>query len=223
MDIELKEASFSYGEHLVIDQLNFKMKPGKVYALFGPNGRGKTTLLKLINHSLTLDTGSLIGVPDNRMFIWDSTLPFKFLTGNEFISYTMSLKKKTVNSGELLSISTLLGLDPNTQLNQFVGSYSKGMVYKLLLIIVLLSKPELLLLDEPFTELDTRVNRQMSKLLRESSISTVLFSTHTAEIAFRYSEVILYLEANKIISEETSSFKNATELEDYIAGAMGKS
>ncbi|NVY96595.1 ATP-binding cassette domain-containing protein [Lactobacillus sp. DCY120] len=219
MKIKISNLSFSYDQTPVFSNLDFNFSDGRIFALFGPNGRGKTTLLRLLNGDLEPGRGNFINIPKSRMFILGSDIPFNYLSGLEFIEYILFLKKIECQQQLIFSVADELGLSHH-QLQQYVDTYSEGMKYKTLMVCVYLAKPKLLLLDEPFTALDLQTNMQLSKLLGSSSIGTIIFSTHTAELAIQYSEQILYLESNRIISARTSQFESPHMLERYLRDLM---
>lgn len=220
MDIEIKKMSFSYDNHEVFNDFNFLFEETGIFSIFGPNGRGKTTLLSLLNNDLLPVEGTISGVSKNRMIILNSNIPFSFLTGMDFIVMSLKINSKGINNNEIYRRAREIGLDIDTLNRNYISSYSRGMRFKLLMIIVLVSSPELLLLDEPFTELDSITNQNLVTILEKSGIKQIIFSTHTAEVAYKYSDKILYLQKDGIDKKNTSDFNSVSDLNKYIYTKM---
>ncbi|ALA71888.1 hypothetical protein GT50_18385 [Geobacillus stearothermophilus 10] len=158
-----------------VNQVSFHLTEKAIIGISGRNGSGKTTLLKLIAGLLIPDEGNvmLFGQPLNdrnakenvsillegsRSFYWN-------LRGRENLEYFCQLNKIRNMKKEIDNMIELLRLD--TFIDNLTGSYSRGMQQKLSLAIALLSKPKLLILDEPTNGLDYESKVQLSKILQQ--------------------------------------------------------
>ncbi|MGG6432711.1 ABC transporter ATP-binding protein [Anoxybacillus sp. D401a] len=158
-----------------VNQVSFRLTEKAIIGISGRNGSGKTTLLKLIAGLLIPDEGNvmLFGQPLNdrnakenvsillegsRSFYWN-------LRGRENLEYFCQLNKIRNMKKEIDNMIELLRLD--TFIDNLTGSYSRGMQQKLSLAIALLSKPKLLILDEPTNGLDYESKVQLSKILQQ--------------------------------------------------------
>jgi ABC-type multidrug transport system ATPase subunit len=131
---------------------------------------------------------------------------------------TFKLNNTEVIEKNIQEIGKAIALE--NELNHYINSYSNRMKYKLLIICALIIQPYLLLLDEPFTELDPVTNYKLVDLFKSTKINTILFSTHTADIAYNYGTTLLYLQKNGVCENKISDFKSANELNSYITKKM---
>lgn len=215
--MKLKNISKSYNSKIILDKINYSLQDNKIYSLFGINGVGKTTLLNIINGNIEPDHGEIV-TSKRMMFIPNNKIPFQYMTGIEFIEMTLKLKRITYEKKDLDSMIDQFRL--SDQINSFIIDYSQGMKYKLLIIIAIFDDSQLLLLDEPFNELDL-ITREQIKIIfsKIKKRKTILFSTHNPEISFMYSDVILFLESNKLIDND-NTFETSKHLETYIKQKM---
>ncbi len=176
-----------FGKVLAVDQLSIQVNQGEIFGLVGPDGAGKTTFLRMVCNLLDPDTGSITigGIPAPR-FPRERLgyMPQKFslygdLTISENINFfasLYSLDKKTVRqrSEEMLRITGLSGFE-----NRLADNLSGGMKQKLALTSALMTRPELMILDEPTYGVDPVSRKEFWQILyrlNENNI-TVLVST----------------------------------------------
>lgn len=168
----LENVSYRYDKSPVLQGIDLRLEPGEILGLFGHNGAGKTTSIKLILGLMTPDQGSLsvlggqagdphvtqhIGyLPENVMF-------YPQLTGREILSHFARLKGAALRQvPELLEqVGLSDAMDARTK------TYSKGMRQRLGLAQALLGQPKLLMLDEPTVGLDPVATADLYRLLRE--------------------------------------------------------
>lgn len=213
--IKIKNISFGYDVNLLFNDFSVDIETGKNYAIFGENGIGKTTFLNILNEKLSYD-GKITGIPDRRMMIATPAVPIDYITGFEFLEMTFELKKIVVSRQKILDLSIVLGLSEDVLFNRYISEYSKGMKYKLLMVISLLSKIDLLLLDEPFSELDIKTNNILSSLMKKT-IKTVIFTTHTPMLALMYADYIcIFDKKNGMTMNKADFFKDEQQLMNFI-------
>jgi ABC-type multidrug transport system ATPase subunit len=215
--VELNRVSRLYGSFVALREVTVSLAAGSSVVILGENGAGKSTLLKVIAglQSPSYGTVSLFGENprDQRgvvAYMSHSTMLYDELTGIENLTYFGSLHTEGVGRGVLQQKAaealTEVGLDPaNTRR---VGEYSQGMRQRASLARVLLSEPDLLLLDEPFSNLDvgsaqsmiTRLLAYVARPSRSGLARTLLLTTHQAELARPLAQSTLTLNAGRLVS-----------------------
>jgi heme ABC exporter ATP-binding subunit CcmA len=205
----LDNVSKLFGSFAALRQVSVEFAPGRCYVLLGENGAGKSTLLRILAGLLRPSFGQVtvfgedephearerIGYMSHAPMLYDE------LTAEENLTYFASLYpgRACLAPAEALR---QVGLDP--ALTRTLGQYSQGMRQRTSLARVLLSVPELLLLDEPFSNMDVDSARQMVELLahfRHGS-RTIVLTTHQRELAAPIADWVLTLHAGRVASFE---------------------
>jgi heme ABC exporter ATP-binding subunit CcmA len=201
----LTSVSKLFGTFAALKQVTLNFLPGRCYVLLGENGAGKSTLLRLLAGLLHPSFGTVeifgsstpqeerhrIGYMSHAAMLYDE------LTAVENLAYFASLygNRRCLSPEETLRA---VGLDP--ALPRSVGQYSQGMRQRTSLARVLISEPELLLLDEPFSNMDVTSAHQMVELLggfrRENR--TIVLTTHQRELAEPIADEYVFLKAGRI-------------------------
>ena len=208
----LVQVSKLFGTFAALRQVSVDFEPGNCYVLVGENGAGKSTLLRILAGLLRPSFGKVkvfgglephearerIGYMSHAPMLYDE------LTAQENLRYFASLYP----GRECLAPDDALrqvGLDPDLQ--RKFGQYSQGMRQRTSLARVLLAQPELLLLDEPFSNMDVESVSQMVQLLagfRRHNRTTVL-TTHQRESAAPIADWVLALHAGRVASLDPGS------------------
>ena len=205
----LEAVSKLFGSFAALRQVSAQLESGRCYVLIGENGAGKSTLLRILAGLLRPSMGTVrvfgdlephdararIGYMSHAPMLYDE------LTGQENLRYFARLyaDRPCLSPSDAL---TQVGLDPD--LPRTLGQYSQGMRQRTSLARVLLSVPELLLLDEPFSNMDVESARQMVKLLarfRHGS-RTIVLTTHQRDLAAPIADYVLALHAGRVASFE---------------------
>ena len=205
----LEGVSRLFGSFAALRQVSVDLQPGRCYVLIGENGAGKSTLLRILAGLLRPSFGTVkvfdgldpqeararIGYMSHAPMLYDE------LTAVENLRYFSSLYpgRASLSPEEALR---QVGLDP--ELPRTLGQYSQGMRQRTSLARVLLPVPELLLLDEPFSNMDVESVNQMVTLLagfRHSS-RTIVITTHQREHAAPIADWVLALKAGRVASFE---------------------
>ena len=203
----LESVSRLFGSFAALRQVTVDFAPGRCYVLLGENGAGKSTLLRILAGLLHPSAGKVtvfgnldphaargrIGYMSHAPMLYDE------LTGLENLDYFRSLYTgATCLAPE--DVLRQVGLDP--ALPRTLGQYSQGMRQRTSLARVLLSQPELLLLDEPFSNMDVESVSQMVQLLAKfrTGNRTILLTTHQRDLAAPIADAILTLRAGKLES-----------------------
>jgi len=208
----LQNVSKLFGSFAALRQVSVDLEPGKCYVLIGENGAGKSTLLRILAGLLRPTHGTITVFGDEAPheararigYMSHAPMLYDELTGQENLRYFASLypDRNCLAPAEALR---QVGLDPD--LPRSLGQYSQGMRQRTSLARVLLPVPELLLLDEPFSNMDIESTRQMVELLagfRQSS-RTIVITTHQREHAAPIADWILRLHAGRVASFDAGS------------------
>ncbi len=181
--------SKSYADKPVIDNFNYQFQPG-CYAIIGPNGTGKSTLLRLLAGITEPDTGAIlmngynlsespVQVKAMLGYAPDKAMIYPFLTGREFLNLVICLKPET-RSEELIKLLQKFKIE--SFLDTQIKDMSLGTQKKFFLIIALMSNPALVLMDEPTNGIDIEAKVRLIEhlnLCRKKSI--ILYATHDSE------------------------------------------
>src|ERR1700738_3809066 len=198
----LENVSKLFGSFAALRQVSVELELGKCYVLIGENGAGKSTLLRILAGLLRPSFGIVKVFGDDEPhdardrigYMSHAPMLYDELTGQENLRYFANLYpgRDCLSPAEALR---QVGLDP--ELPRPLGQYSQGMRQRTSLARVLLSAPELLLLDEPFSNMDVESVRQMVELLanfRHGS-RTIVITTHQRDSAAPIADYVLALEA----------------------------
>ncbi len=202
---QLESVSRLFGTFAALRQVSVDLLPGKCYVLLGENGAGKSTLLRLLAGLLLPSQGKITlfeGLEPHKArhrvgYMSHAPMLYDELTGVENLRYFQSLYPAKVCLGPEQALQQV-GLDP--ALTRTVGQYSQGMRQRASLARVLLSQPELLLLDEPFSNMDVESVQQMVQLLagfRHGS-RTIVITTHQRDLAAPIADHIVTLKAGRL-------------------------
>ena len=183
--------------HTAIEDFNLKISKGEFCSIIGPSGCGKTTLLNMIcgldksldGHISFGNNKSLENINIAYMFQTPRLLPWLNVVQN--VEVVLNKNKINSNSKEILS---LMGL--KEFLNYYPNKLSGGMQRRVALARSFASKPELLIMDEPFTSLDEPVANLLREMLVETWTrrpTTIIFVTHDIKEAIFLSDRIVFL------------------------------
>jgi heme ABC exporter ATP-binding subunit CcmA len=205
----LDRVSRLFGSFAALRQVSLDLEPGRCYVLVGENGAGKSTLLRILAGLLRPSFGTVrvfdgvephaararIGYMSHAPMLYDE------LTAEENLRYFASLYSGRACLAPADALRQV-GLDP--ELKRILGQYSQGMRQRTSLARVLLPVPELLLLDEPFSNMDIESARQMVELLSgfRQSDRTIVLTTHQRELALPIADFVLTLHAGRVDSIE---------------------
>ncbi len=207
--IECENVVKKFGSFTALDHINLNIPQGKIFGFLGPNGAGKTTLIRIINR-IILPTEGKVHFNNKELTISDieniGYLPeerglYKKMKVGEQALYLARLKGMTKSDAtkELMKWFQKFGIQP--WWNKKVEELSKGMAQKVQFITTVLHKPQLLILDEPFSGFDPiNVNLIRDEILRlKSEGSTIILSTHNMESVEELCDEIALINKAKLI------------------------
>ncbi len=217
----------AYGDKTVLDGIDLTVDAGAIFALLGPNGAGKTTTVHVLTTLLKADGGTVrvaghdlatetkavraaIGVTGQFAAV-DA-----LLTGEENLKLMADLHRLRGREGKRVVAELLERFDLVESARKQAASYSGGMRRKLDLAMTLVTKPEIVFLDEPTTGLDPRSRRTMWEIVRELTADgvTIFLTTQYLEEADQLADKIAVLDQGRIVAEGT-----ADELKRRIPGS----
>jgi iron(III) transport system ATP-binding protein len=203
--LEVEDLRHSYGEKSVVRGLSFSLERGAVGCLLGPSGCGKTTVLRCIagfepvqHGTIRLNDAVVSSIttwlpPEARrigMVFQDYAL-FPHLTVADNIGFGLHKLARTEREARIAELARLVNI--STELHQYPHEISGGQQQRVALARALAPKPDLLLLDEPFSNLDTELRERLSLELREiikASGATAILVTHDQQEAFAIADVV---------------------------------
>ncbi len=198
-----KNVNKNYGNKKVLKNINFSIPRGKIIGLLGKNGTGKTTLIKLINDLLTLDSGEIlidgkkIGVESKKIisYLPERTYLDKSMTVNEVIDM-FSEFYDNFDAKKARKLLKDLKLDVNSKLSKM----SKGMQEKVQLVLVMSRKALLYILDEPLGGVDpaTRDYILDTILTNFNEGASIIISTHLIADIERILDEVIFIDNGKI-------------------------
>lgn len=199
MVLEVKELSKQYSKVLAANKVSFSIDEGEIFALIGPNGAGKTTTIRMISTLIKPTGGDAIvagfsavnepaRVRENITYLPDEAGAYKNMTGNDYLNFMAGIFTTDLDKAReyVKRAQEICGL--GERLEDKIGSYSRGMIRKLLLARAVMTKPKLAILDEPTSGLDVinaiEIRKLIKRLASEEKMSFLLSSHNMLEIEF---------------------------------------
>ena len=209
--VQVENVSKQFGEFKAVDNVSFNIEKGSVYGLLGPNGAGKTTTIRMIMDIIAPDSGQVI-FSENQPS-GDFADQIGYLPEERGLYRKMKVKDVILFMAELRGMNRtdtfneidrwLQKMDLTEWKNKKIEELSKGMAQKIQFIATVIHKPELIILDEPFSGLDPINMTLLKDLMLELNAdgATIIFSTHIMEQAEKLCEKICLVNAGKIVLE----------------------
>jgi ABC-2 type transport system ATP-binding protein len=207
----------SYGTFEALKGIDFQVQEGEIFALIGPNGAGKTTTLRIVSTLLTPSGGKVTFLGhdlkknpekfrEKISYLPEEAGAYRNLKGTKYLRFMSKFYAETDEESEEFMKRAADIADLGNRLDEKVGTYSKGMVRKLLLARALMTKPAMAILDEPTSGLDV-INslevREIIKKFAREGISVLLSSHNMLEIEFLSDRVAL-IDKGRILDSGTS-------------------
>lgn len=216
MVLSVNKVEFSYGNIPVLKDINLKAKKGDLISILGVNGSGKSTLMKCINRILRFEKGMIfvedmnikkmkdieiarkIGyVPQSSEKGFITVFDAVLLGRKPYIKWDVS-KKDIKITEEILKVMNL-----EKYAFRYINELSGGELQKVVIARALVQEPQILLLDEPTSDLDLKNQLEVMKIIREISntqnIATIVVM-HDINLAVRYSDKFIILKEGKVFT-----------------------
>ena len=229
MKFIIEHLSKSFEKKQVLRDIDFTFENGKIYGLLGRNGAGKTTLFNCLNGDIKFDAGHFFfsedgvsreAIPDDIGYVLSTPTVPEFMTGREFLKFFLDIHEKTIADVKTPDeYFDLMSIHPEDR-DKLLKDYSHGMKNKMQMLISIISKPNLLLLDEPLTSLDVVVAEEMKQLLRSLKADRItIFSTHILDLALDLCDEIVLLNHGELELVDKSNLDSG-EFKDRIIAAL---
>jgi ABC-2 type transport system ATP-binding protein len=209
--LTLDGVSKRYGDFQAVKDLSFKVERGAICGFLGPNGAGKTSTIRMILGltSPSAGTVTVLGSGDGRTvrdrigFLPEERGLYRKMTPVDAIAFFAGLKGVPTGEGRKRAREMLEAQGLGASMKKPMKALSKGMAQKVQLIAAIAHKPDLVLLDEPFSGLDPVNQQGLEQIIRGLAAdgATVLFSTHVMQHAERLCESVVLLAQGKKVFE----------------------
>ena len=237
--VSLRGLTHRYGDLAAVEDLSLEVQPGELLALLGPSGCGKTTTLRLVAGFLTPQAGE-IWVGDRRLSSSTSVVPperrrmamifqsyalWPHMTVAQNVAYGLRFKKvprgaREKKVAEMLRVVQLAGYE-----SRYPGQLSGGQQQRVAVARALVVEPEILLLDEPLSNLDANLREEMRfeiRRLHEAFAITTLYVTHDQAEAMVISDRIAVLERGRVVQTGTADEVFGRPRTRFVAEFIGR-
>lgn len=216
--LEAKNLCKFYGSVLAVENVTFTLEPGQVLGYLGPNGSGKSTTVKMLTGLLEPTYGD---VTYNHQNIHKDLIAFRkilgyvpeepnlypHLSGEEYLDMVGTLRAmpSSRKREKISSLLELFSLRPHRHVT--LGSYSKGMRQKILLIAALMDNPDVLILDEPLSGLDVTSVLIVKSLIQALSAQrkAVFYCSHILEVVEKVCSHLIVLRKGHVLAHGPTS------------------
>lgn len=233
--LEVNNVYKKLGKREIIKGISFSIKEGEIFGFLGPNGAGKTTTIRMLVGLIAADKGN-INICDNNIgtnsvkalsnvgAVVENPEMYTYLTGRQNLNMIADIKKiPRKNVDEIVELVNLSG-----RIDDKVGKYSLGMKQRLGLASALLSKPKLLILDEPTNGLDPTgiidFREIVKKAVKETN-AAVLISSHILSEVQQLCDTVAFINHGEIKAIESiadGNVNNQTETLTIVVGDSSK-
>ncbi len=217
-----------------VDNISFSVNDGEIFALIGPNGAGKTTTIRMIATLISSTSGdayidgfSINNEPEKVRklitYLPDEAGAYKSMTGYEYLNFMAGLFTQDKDEIKLYTAYAAELSNLGDRLKDKIGSYSRGMIRRLLLSRAVMTSPKLAIMDEATSGLDVinalEIRKSIRKLAKEKGISFLLSSHNMLEIEY-LSDRVGIISKGRLCEigtvDELKARFNATNLEEVF-------
>jgi ABC-2 type transport system ATP-binding protein len=211
--LEARGLTKYYGSVLAVHNIEFCLEPGQVLGYLGPNGSGKSTTVKMLIGLLEPTQGQvlfhgqniqqdLVGYRKHLGYVPEEANLYPYLTGQEYLELVSTLRGISSQrmKSKIASFLEFFSLFPHRHLS--IGSYSKGMRQRILLISALMDNPDVLVLDEPLSGLDVTSALIFKNLIQSLSArgKIIIYCSHVLEVVEKVCSRLLILRKGQVIA-----------------------
>lgn len=225
--LQTKNVVKRYANHTALNGVSISVPKGSIYGLLGPNGAGKTSLIRIITQITGADSGEVLvhGEPlmpkhtEEIGYMPEERGLYRKMKVGEQLIYLARLKGMKQNEARIKIKEWLKRLEIDGWWNKNVEDLSKGMQQKVQFISTVLHKPQLIILDEPFSGLDPvneNIIRDEILALRQQG-STIIFSTHRMETVEELcDDIALINKSQKILEGRKKEIKEQHKTHTFL-------
>lgn len=220
--IQISNINKSFKKKRVLKNISFDIEKGTCIALIGKNGAGKSTLVDILSNKIIADDGVILDKDkllqsENRSIMFQKTMFSDQLKVIEIIKLYQSFYENPLTLDVIIELTKF----NSNQLNQFANKLSGGQQRLLDFVISLIGQPQLILLDEPTSNMDIEMREYfwsiIAKLKEENR--TILYTSHYIEEVERMSDKIILIENGEIkLNDDTSHIKVNQQSEITLSG-----
>jgi ABC-2 type transport system ATP-binding protein len=228
--IQLQNIIKAYNKEIVLNIPDLTIEKGEIFGLVGNNGAGKTTMFNIILDLITASKGKVIskGIIVRESEDWkdftgafiDESFLIGYLTAEEYFNFIGGLRKMSkAQIGEFLQLYNDFFNGEILGKKKFIRDLSKGNQKKAGIVAALMGKPEVVVLDEPFANLDPSSQFKLRKLIKQFATlngTTFLISDHTLDNIADVSTRLIILEKGKIVRDVPKTETTLEEIEAFF-------
>jgi ABC-2 type transport system ATP-binding protein len=229
MILEVKNLRKVYGDKTVVNIENIQIEQGETVGLVGNNGAGKTTFFRMLLDLIRPTDGEILSKNENvsqgdhwksyTASFLDEGFLIDYLTPEEYFTFIGSLNNLSI--ADVSSYLTQYGEFFNNEIlnsGKYIRDFSKGNQVKVGIAAALMQKPEILILDEPFANLDPTTQIRLKNLLKAQAGSmTTFISSHDLNHVTDVCNRIILVEKGKVIKDFKTDENTLKELENYFS------
>lgn len=226
--IEVNHISKKIHQHQILNDLSFKVAPGRILGFLGPNGAGKTSLLRIITGLARQSDGNIevCGFDTVREYekaaynigtIIESPEFYNYMTGFENLRIFSDMSRKKISNDEIIQKLADVGLKGAE--HKKVKSYSLGMRQRLGVANATIHSPKVLVLDEPMNGLDPQGNKEFRDLMKDfvNEGNSIIISSHIlSEIQDIVNDLFIINKGKKVYEGLMSDFLNQSNEVIYV-------
>ena len=235
--LELENISCGYQDNQVIDDFSVQLQEGEIACFLGPSGCGKTTLLRAIAGFEPITSGIIklkqtiissprhLTLPENRKigFVFQDYALFPHLNVEKNISFGLKNLSRAARENKVAELLALTGLEQFSK--RLPQELSGGQQQRVALARALAPSPQILLLDEPFSNLDVELRRRLSievrNILKQSGTSAILV-THDQHEAFAMADQVGIINQGRLLQWDTPYTMYHQPADPFVAGFVGR-
>ena len=234
--IKIENLSKSFGEKVILDNINLDIKRGEFVTLLGPSGCGKTTLLRMLagfmqpdSGAITMEDKDILSIPPHQRplnTVFQRYALFPHLNVYENIAFGLKLKKVDSKEIEQRVRKALKMVSMTDYEDRDVNSLSGGQQQRVAIARAIVNQPQVLLLDEPLAALDLKMRKDMQlelKQMHEALGITFIYVTHDQEEALTLSDTIVVMSEGKIQQIGTPIDIYNEPVNSFVADFIGES
>jgi ABC-2 type transport system ATP-binding protein len=207
--LQVHQLRKKYGNLLILQDISFNINEGEIVGLVGPNGAGKSTLLRSILAIEEVESGSVkvknISNQNSDFYKFVSFIPsdnylYMQLTGYDHLAFVANIYQ--LGKSAIEEVIDQIGI--STYVDQPVKTYSYGMRQHLLIALSILTKPSIILMDEPFNGLDPTSTIELKELIRKLHAQRISFiiSTHNLDILEDLTKTIWFIREGMLFKDD---------------------
>ncbi len=234
--VDVKNIAKSYGEKRVVDNVSFTVAQGEIFGLIGPNGAGKTTTIRMIMDIILPDSGEinvlgegLSEATKNHVgYLPEERGLYKKLTVLQSLVYMASLKGISAGLAESRAQELLKRVDMLPHQGKRIEELSRGMGQLIQFLTTIIHNPRLIILDEPFANLDpinTELIKEMTIELRKQGRAIILSTHRMNEVEELCDRILMINEGRSVLygelAEIKSRYRNNSVILEY-EGELGE-